>query len=47
MKLFMTFKSDKTSKKFGDDKRKKLKIYEINFLPIYIQKNLEKYKKLD
>ena len=35
---------DKTSKKYGDDKRRKLDIYEINKLPIYIQKNLEKYK---
>lgn len=35
---------DKTSKKYGDDKRKKLDIYEINKLPIFIQKNLEKYK---
>ena len=35
---------DKTSKKYGDDKRRKLDIYEINKLPIFIQKNLEKYK---
>ena len=35
---------DKTSKKYGDDKRRKLDIYEINNLPIFIQKNLEKYK---
>ena len=35
---------DKTSKKYGDDKRKKLDVYEINKLPIFIQKNLEKYK---
>ena len=36
--------SDKTSKKYGDEKRRKLDIYEINKLPIFIQKNLEKYK---
>tara|TARA_A100001234_G_scaffold207150_1_gene204160 strand:- start:208 stop:1083 length:876 start_codon:yes stop_codon:yes gene_type:complete len=35
---------DKTSKKYGDDKRRKLDVYEINKLPIFIQKNLEKYK---
>jgi len=35
---------DKTSKKFGDDKRRKLDIYETNKLPIFIQKNLGKYK---
>ena len=35
---------DKTSKKYGDEKRRKLDIYEINKLPIFIQKNLEKYK---
>lgn len=35
---------DKTSKKYGDDKKRKLDIYEINKLPIFIQKNLEKYK---
>ena len=35
---------DKTSKKYGDDKRRKLDIYEISKLPIFIQKNLEKYK---
>ena len=35
---------DKTSKKYGDDKRRKLDKYEINKLPIFIQKNLEKYK---
>ena len=35
---------DKTSKKYGDDKRRKLEKYEINKLPIFIQKNLEKYK---
>lgn len=35
---------DKTSKKYGDDKRRKLDVYKINKLPIFIQKNLEKYK---
>ena len=35
---------DKTSKKYGDDKRRKLDVYEINKLPIFIKKNLEKYK---
>lgn len=35
---------DKTSKKYGDDKRRKLDVYEIYKLPIFIQKNLEKYK---
>ena len=35
---------DKTSKKYGDDKRRKLDVYEINKLPIFIQNNLEKYK---
>ena len=36
---------DKTSKKYGDDKRKKLQIYETSKLPVFIKKNLEKYKK--
>ncbi len=36
--------SDKTSKKYGDDKRKNLEKYEINKLPMYIQNNLNKYK---
>ena len=35
---------DKSSKKYGDDKRKKLEKYEINKLPPYIQNNLNKYK---
>jgi beta-1,4-mannosyl-glycoprotein beta-1,4-N-acetylglucosaminyltransferase len=35
---------DKNSKKYGDDKRKKLEKYEINKLPPYIQNNLNKYK---
>ena len=35
---------DKTSKKYGDEKRKKLEIYDVNKLPNYIQSNLEKYK---
>ena len=35
---------DKSSKKYGDDKRKKLEKYEINKLPSYIQNNLNKYE---
>ena len=35
---------DKSSKKYGDDKRKTLELFEINDLPTYIQNNLEKYK---
>ena len=35
---------DKTSKKYGDDKRKKLEKYEINKLPEYIQINKDKLK---
>ena len=35
---------DKTSKKYGDDKRKKLEKYDINKLPIYIQNNRHKLK---
>ena len=35
---------DKSSKKYGDDKRKNLEKYEINKLPMYIQNNLNKYK---
>ena len=35
---------DKSSKKFGDEKRKTLEIYDINKLPKYIKKNLTKYK---
>ena len=36
--------TDKTSKKYGDDKRKNLEKYEIKKLPSYIQNNLKKYK---
>ena len=36
--------SDKTSKKYGDEKRRKLEIYDLNKLPVFIQNNLEKYK---
>ena len=36
--------ADKTSKKYGDDKRKNLEKYDINNLPEYVQNNLEKYK---
>ncbi len=35
---------DKASKKYGDDKRKKLEIYDLNKLPIYIQDNKDKFK---
>ena len=35
---------DKTSKKYGDDKRKNLEIFDINKLPLYIQNNIEKFK---
>ena len=35
---------DKSSKKFGDDKRKNLEKFEIKKLPNYIQDNIEKYK---
>ena len=35
---------DKTSKKFGDNKRKNLEKYEIDKLPTYIKNNLNKYK---
>ena len=35
---------DKTSKKYGDDKRKKLEKYDLNKLPIYIQENKDKLK---
>ena len=35
---------DKESKKYSDESRKKLEIFEINKLPLYIQKNLEKFK---
>ena len=36
--------ADKTSKKYGENSRKKLEKFETNRLPIYIQKNLDKYK---
>lgn len=35
---------DKTSKKYGDEKRKKLEIYQFERLPKFIQHNIEKYK---
>lgn len=35
---------DKTSKKYGDEKRKKLEIYQFEKLPKFIQHNIEKYK---
>ena len=35
---------DKTSKKFGDDKRKKLEKYDLVKLPKYIIENNEKFK---
>ena len=35
---------DKSSKKFGDEKRKTLEKYDINKLPKYIKNNLKKYK---
>ena len=35
---------DKTSKKYGDDKRKKLEKYDLNKLPIYIQENKDRLK---
>jgi len=35
---------DKTSKKYGEDKRKKLEKYDLNKLPIYIQDNKDKFK---
>ena len=35
---------DKASKKYGDDKRKKLEKYNLNKLPIYIQDNKDKFK---
>ena len=35
---------DKTSKKFGDNQRKKLEKYNMNKLPEYIIKNSEKFK---
>ena len=35
---------DKTSKKYGNDKRKKLEKYEFNNLPEYIRLNKNKLK---
>ena len=35
---------DKTSSKYDDNSRKKLEKFEINKLPLYIQKNLNKFK---
>ena len=35
---------DKTSKKYGDDSRKQLEKFDMNNLPLYIQKNFKKYK---
>ncbi len=35
---------DKSSKKFGDEKRETLEKYEIDKLPMYIQNNLTKFK---
>ena len=35
--------ADKTSEKYGENSRKKLEIFETNKLPLYIQKNLNKF----
>ena len=35
---------DKRSKKYGDDKRKKLEKYDMNKLPKFIQENKQKLK---
>ena len=35
---------DKSSKKFGDDKRKKLEKYDFIKLPKFIRNNIDKYK---
>ena len=35
---------DKASKKYGDNSRKNLEIFEIDKLPLYIQNNLTKFK---
>jgi len=35
---------DKTSKKYGDDKRKKLEKYEFSNLPAFIKLNKDKLK---
>ena len=36
--------ADKTAKKYGESSRRKLEKFELSKLPIYIQKNLTKYK---
>ena len=36
--------ADKTASKYGENSRRKLEKFETNKLPIYIQKNLNKYK---
>ena len=36
--------ADKTSKKYGENSRKKLEIFETSKLPVYIQENFDKYK---
>ena len=36
---------DKISKKFDDKNRKKLRLYETKKLPLFIQENLDKYKR--
>jgi len=36
--------ADKTSSKYNNDSRRQLEKFEINKLPIYIQKNLDKFK---
>ena len=36
---------DKKSKKYGDEKRKKLEKYDLNKLPQFIQENQNKLKK--
>ncbi len=36
--------ADKSAKKYGEDSRKKLEKFKTNKLPLYIQKNLNKYK---
>ena len=43
-KTLYDLRADKTSKKFSDEKREYLRKYDIRNLPIYIQKNLNKYK---
>mgnify|MGYP000559408006 CR=1 FL=1 len=35
---------DKQSKKYSDTSRKKLEIFEMNKLPLYIQENLKKFE---